>query len=165
MATLAVNLEDVHQPSAEDIHAASTAARQLSKLNRGVPVSFIPEQPAGSRTPVEPITIPANIFRTLIQMLKEMGNGNAVAVVPVSAELTTQQAADLLNVSRPHLVKLLEQNVLSFRMVGTHRKLKAQDVLNYRDKCVHERRQSLTEMAALDEELGLLIDEPDKQKE
>lgn len=165
MATLAVKLEEVHQPSAEEIDAASTAARQLSKLNHGIPVSFIPKQPEGSTTSVEPITLPANIFRTLIKMLIEMGNGNAVAVVPVSAELTTQQAADLLNVSRPHLIKLIEQGTLNFRMVGTHRKLKAQDVLNYRDKCTHERRESFTKMAAIDEELGLLIDTPDEQKD
>lgn len=67
--------------------------------------------------------------RLIVNMLVEMGHGNAVAVVPINAELTTQQAADLLNVSRPHLVKLLEQEALGFRMVGTHRKPKAREVL------------------------------------
>ncbi|MBO9499251.1 MAG: excisionase family DNA-binding protein [Novosphingobium sp.] len=99
------------------------------------------------------------MFRTIIKMLVEMGNGNAVAVVPVSAELTTQQAADLLNVSRPHLIKLLEQKRLPYRMVGTHRKLPARDVLSYRDKIVAARRAALAEMIELDRELGLSDDE------
>lgn len=159
MATLAVNLEEVHEPNVEEIDAARTAARQFSKLDHGVPVSFIPEAKRAGAAQVEPITIPANIFRTIIKMLVEMGNGNAVAVVPVSAELTTQQAADLLNVSRPHLIKLLEQKRLPYRMVGTHRKLPARDVLSYRDKIVAARRAALAEMIELDRELGLSDDE------
>jgi len=159
MATLAVNLEEVHEPSVDEIDAARTAARQFSKLDRGSAVSFVPEQPADKSAQVEPITIPANIFRTIIKMLVEMGNGNAVAVVPVSAELTTQQAADLLNVSRPHLIKLLERNELKYRMVGTHRKLPAREVLAYRDRSVHARRAALVEMVQLDEEMGLIDDE------
>lgn len=161
MATLAVNLEEVHEPSVEEIDAARLAARQFSRLDHGATVSFTaaaqPEE--DDEAAIEPITIPANIFRTIIKMLVEMGNGNAVAVVPVSAELTTQQAANLLNVSRPHLIKLLEKNELPFRMVGTHRKLPAREVLNYRDKTVHARRAALSEMVELDHELGLLNDE------
>lgn len=158
MAALAVNLEEVHEPSVEEIDAARTAARQFSKLDHGASISFIPDS-NGSEAKVEPITIPANIFRTIIKMLVEMGNGNAVAVVPVSAELTTQQAADLLNVSRPHLVKLLSKNEIPYRMVGTHRKLLAREVLNYREKAVLERRAALTSMVQLDEEFGLIDDE------
>lgn len=159
MATLAVNLEEVHEPNVDEIDAARTAARQFSKLDRGAPVSFIPEPKETDEAQVEPITIPANIFRTIIKMLVEMGNGNAIAVVPVSAELTTQQAADLLNVSRPHLIKLLEQKQLVYRMVGTHRKLRASDVLNFRDRIIAARRAALSEMIALDHELGLDRDE------
>lgn len=157
MAALTVNLEELHEPSVDEIDAARTAARQFSNLDHGVSVRFIAE--GEKAEPPEPITIPANIFRTIIKMLVEMGNGNAVAVVPISAELTTQQAADLLNVSRPHLVKLLEQDKLKYRMVGTHRKLLAKEVLNFRDKTVHARRQALATMVQLDEEFGLLDDE------
>jgi excisionase family DNA binding protein len=156
MATLAVNLEEVHEPSVEEIDAARLAARRFSQLDQGVAVSFTPAVQREEETPLEPIIIPANIFRTIIKMLVEMGNGNAVAVVPVSAELTTQQAADLLNVSRPHLIKLINQSEIPFRMVGTHRKLPAREVLNYRDRTVHARRAALAEMVELDSELGLL---------
>lgn len=161
MASLAVNFEELHEPSTEEIAAASTAARAMSQLDRGSPtISFVPQAAEGESTNVEPISLPMSIFRLIVNMLVEMGNGNAVAVVPVNAELTTQQAADLLNVSRPHLIKLIEQEALTYRMVGTHRKLKAKEVLNYRSKTAHARSESLKKMVALDEELGLYDDEP-----
>ncbi|MEP7351402.1 MAG: excisionase family DNA-binding protein [Sphingorhabdus sp.] len=100
----------------------------------------------------------------IVNLLVEIGNGNAVAIVPVNAELTTQQAADLLNVSRPHLIKLLEKGDLQCRMVGTHRKLKANEVLNYRAKTAQARSESLKKMVELDEELGLYDDEPVNSK-
>lgn len=161
MASLAVNLEELHEPSNEEIAAASTAARAMSRLNQSSPsVSFVPQAADGESATFEPISLPMSIFRIIVNMLVEMGNGNAVAVVPVNAELTTQQAADLLNVSRPHLIKLIEQEALTYRMVGTHRKLKAKEVLNYRSKTAHVRSESLKKMVALDEELGLYDAEP-----
>lgn len=165
MAALAVKLDGLHEPSADDIDAARVAARQFTKLDHGGAIRFKPEaNEASEDDAVEPITIPANIFRIMIQMLVEMGNGNAVAVVPISAELTTQQAADLLNVSRPHLVKLLHDGVLQHRMVGTHRKLKAKDVLTYRSKTELDRRVALTEMAELENGLDLSGDKLDEAK-
>lgn len=161
MTALAINLEELHEPSVEDIDAARTAARQLSRHNRGNrPVSFtLNRDDANAEDKEEPISLPSNIFRVLVNMLVEMGNGNAVAVVPVTAELTTQQAADLLNVSRPHIIKLISQDKLNFRMVGTHRKLRAKDVLSYRDSTDFARRNALTSMVQLDEELGLYDNE------
>jgi len=155
MATLALNLEDLHEPSVEDIDAARVAARRLSQIGgSGKSVSFVLENQAE-----EPITLPANIFRSIVKMLIEIGNGNAVQVLPIQAELTTQQAADLLNVSRPHLIKLLDQGKMEFRMVGTHRKLTARDVIAYRDKTDHARREALTRMVEADEKMGLYDDE------
>lgn len=162
MATLALNLAEVHEPSAEEIDAARIAACKFRKLDLGAAVSFRAADVADKRVNAgEPIVIPASIFRAIIKMLVEMGNGNAVAVVPVSAELTTQQAADLLNVSRPHLVKLINDRVLPHSMVGTHRRLPAHAVLNYREKCVQARRAALTDMIALDHDFGLLDDVDD----
>src|SRR5436190_1066594 len=69
----------------------------------------------------ETITLPAAAVRLLISILTEMANGNAVTLIPIHAELTTQQAADLLNVSRPFLIKLLEEKKLEYRKVGSHR--------------------------------------------
>lgn len=174
MPALAVNLEDYHEPSAEEIASARVAARRLStEGGSGRQVSFVVEsEPKGetdqaggksqarARDADEPITIPVNIFKSIIKLLAEMGNGNAVQVVPVQAELTTQQAADLLNVSRPHLIKLLEQDKIKFRKVGTHRKILARDLFAYRDSTDHARREGLARMTADDETLGLYDDEP-----
>ncbi len=173
MPALALDLEDYHEPSQEEITAAREAARRLSKMG-GARVSFVVEsqeateeanegteaKPRKGRAEPEPITLPLNIFKTIIKLLAEMGNGNAVQVVPVQAELTTQQAADLLNVSRPHLIKLLEQDKIPFRKVGTHRKVLARDLFAYRGRTDLARREGLTRMAADDEEIGLYDDEP-----
>lgn len=169
MPALALNLEDYHEPSQEEITAAREAARRLSKVGGSrTSVSFVVEsqetteeaKPRKGRAEPEPITLPANIFKTIIKLLAEMGNGNAVQVVPVQAELTTQQAADLLNVSRPHLIKLLEQEKIPFRKVGTHRKVLARDLFAYRDRTDLARREGLTRMVADDEQTGLYDDEP-----
>jgi excisionase family DNA binding protein len=69
-----------------------------------------------------PISLPADIFAQIVDLLSKIANGNAVSIVPIDAELTTQQAADLMNVSRPHVIKLIERGDLPHRMVGTHRK-------------------------------------------
>lgn len=88
-------------------------------------------------------------------VLEDIAAGRAVTIVPQNAELTTQQAADVLNVSRPFLIGLLEEKKLPFRMVGTHRRVRFEDVLNYKDAIDVERRKVLAELAAEAQELGM----------
>ena len=154
MSALALDLQDVHEPTVEEIEAAGAAARALAGAARGRQLSVTDDTGKS-----EPVQLPATLFGTLIKVLAQIGNGNAIAVVPIQAELTTQQAADLLNVSRPHLIKLLEAQELPFHMAGTHRRMRAQDVLNFKFKSDQRREAALGAIAAIDGDLGLYDDE------
>jgi excisionase family DNA binding protein len=103
----------------------------------------------------EKIRIPLNAFKLLVKILKETGQGRPVSLVPVATEITTQVAADLLNCSRPHLIKLLEKGEIGFTKIGRHRRIKYQDLLEYKKKVKSEQRQLLIEMMQGDEEAGL----------
>ncbi len=100
------------------------------------------------------VHLPVSALRLLDRVLSEMAIGNAVQVVPIHAELTTQEGADLLNVSRPHLVKLLEENVIPHTKVGCHRRVKFVDLMDYQQRRTSESRQVVDELAAQAQELG-----------
>ena len=87
-------------------------------------------------------------------MLGQLANGNGVTIVPVHAELTTEQAADLLNVSRLHLIKLLESGELEYKMVGPYRRVRAEDVIRYKRARDERTRQAAADLTALGQELG-----------
>jgi excisionase family DNA binding protein len=78
-----------------------------------------------------------------------------VALTPLHAELTTRQAADLLQVSRTHLVQLLDEGEIPYRKVGAHRRVRARDILDYRRETESRRRKALDELTAVDQDLGL----------
>lgn len=101
------------------------------------------------------VDIPQQLVGVLEAVVEQLRAGNGVSVAPLHAELTTVEAAELLNVSRPHLIKLLDRGELPHRMVGTHRRLKLIDVLAYRDEQDATAREALDEMTRQAEELGL----------
>ncbi len=105
------------------------------------------------------IRLPYSILKVLMEVVHEMARGNAVRVMPIHAELTTQQAAELLNVSRPFLVSLLEQGEIKYRKVGTHRRILLEDLLVYKDRRDRERLSALDELAKEDQRLGLYEEE------
>lgn len=101
------------------------------------------------------VELPTSALRLLVDILSELADGNAVKVVPVHAELTTQEAADLLNVSRPHLVKLLEEGVLPFHKTGKHRRIRFADLMEFKAKRDQSSEQAMEQLAAQAQELGM----------
>ena len=105
--------------------------------------------PKGERIP-----LPASVFYLLKQVVDVMAQGDAITIVPVGRELTTQQAADLLNVSRQYLVRLLDDRKIPFRRTGKHRRLKIEDVLSFRTSRDRDRKAVLDELAGMSQEFG-----------
>lgn len=96
--------------------------------------------------------MPTTALRLLVVILGELALGNSVKVVPVHAELTTQEAADLLNVSRPHLVKLLEQGALPHFKTGRHRRVLFSDLMTFKSKRDEASRKAMDDLSQLSEE-------------
>ena len=133
-------------PDNEASLLARTSAEELSRL--------LAAKPASDRAHVKldgrDLILPRMALALLRDLLTEMAQGNAVTVVPTHAELTTQEAANLLNVSRPHLIKLLEKGLIKFSKTGAHRRIRYQDLVAYkqqRDKESHELLDELTAQA------------------
>lgn len=103
----------------------------------------------------ETLQIPAPAAKMLVRILEEMARGNAVTLIPVHAELTTQEAADMLNISRPSLIQLLDEGRIEYRKVGTHRRVKFESMMAYKRRADTERRAALAELAAYDQEIGI----------
>ena len=138
-------------PSDRDAALADQAGRKLAGWGDGsdpVPTRF--GVAAG-----EPVDIPTSAVRLLKEILDHMAHGNGVALTPLHAELTTRQAADLLQVSRTHLVQLLDEGRIPCRKVGAHRRVRARDILDYRRETESRRRKALDELTAVDQDLGL----------
>ena len=103
----------------------------------------------------ETLVIPASAVKMLVGILNEMGRGNTVTVIPVHAELTTQEAADMLSISRPSLIQLLDEGKMEFRKIGTHRRVRFESVIAYKRRLHAGRLAALHELAAYDQEIGI----------
>jgi excisionase family DNA binding protein len=136
-------------PTEEDAKVAAVSSRILASASteRELRVRLLDEG--------QEITLPKGVARLLSHLLTEMAQGNAVTLIPIHAELTTQEAADFLNVSRPYLVQLLETGELRFRKVGTHRRVLFQDLAEFKKRSEEESSRALEELAAQAQELKL----------
>jgi len=157
----------------------ATAARTLEDLiRRMTPVAAPPDQqaqvvalsralegmthPPKRRAPKcqlvgptgESIPLPESVFYVLERVAEVMARGDSITVVPVGREVTTQQAADLLNVSRQYLVRLLDEGRIPFRKTGKHRRLRIEDVLRFKEMRDKDRRAGLRELSRMTQEFG-----------
>lgn len=144
---------EIAPPSDAIAAEAMLAVRALSRYLKPGKKSAVRIQPEGAGKG-ETVLLPRRAFELLVELLAQMANGNAVTIVPVHAELTTQQAADL-NVSRPYLVKLLEEGKLPCRKVGTRRRVRAADLLTFKRIDEARRRDAVDELTSEAEKLGL----------
>lgn len=146
------NRRPPQEPTEDEVTQARDAGRQLARL--------LPDD-AGSLRLVtddnrhEMIAIPPGALRLFVDVLTQLGQGRAVTLLPQRAELTTQEAADYLNVSRPYVVGLIEQNKLPARKVGTRRRIAFEDLVRFEGQDRAKRRTALDELARIDQELGL----------
>lgn len=101
------------------------------------------------------ITIPKKAVDLLFNIINSMAEGKSISIVPSDSEITTQQAADMLNMSRPHIVKLLEDGVIPFKKVGSHRRILIEDLIDYDRKLKEQRNASLKNLAEQAQDLGL----------
>lgn len=143
----------VKVPSAKEAEQAQAAVRALSGLLKKKAPRTLRVQPEGAKEVT--VTVPTEAFELFLDILAQMANGNAVSIVPVHAELTTQQAADLLNVSRPFLVGLLDDNKIPYRTVGTHRRVMVADLLKYKERDSAHRKKVADELAEEAQKHGL----------
>ena len=140
-------------PNAHDMQLAAESRLTIGALAKSSgDVTFTVAGEGGVTTP---ISIPSSAMQLLFAALSEMARGNAVSLLPMNAELTTQQAADILNVSRPYLVGLLEKGDMPFRKVGVQRRVLLRDVVSYKSHTDPDRRAALNELAHLGQELGV----------
>ncbi len=135
-------------PTAEEVAIARESGRALSAYlqTRAETQQIEIFDDKGAAHPVR-VRVPVSALRLLVDVLTEIGEGNAVSIIPIHAELTTQDAADALNVSRPFLVQLLERGEIPFHKIGTHRRVRYQDVMAYKARIDAERSKALDALA------------------
>ena len=139
-------------PTQQDIEQAKETSRRLSKYHDVDRVQMSIEDSNGNK---ESIVLPGIAMQLLLNILADISRGNPVSVIPHKTELTTQQAANMLNVSRPYLVKLLENGDIHHHKVGTHRRVYVKDVIEYKARIDSDRSNTLDKLAELSQEIGM----------
>ena len=140
-------LHEPRLPSVADIEVARTAVAQLRDLQLGDGQTSVQLRAVEDGTEAI-VNLPKAALDLLVDMLSQLASGHAVTIVPVHAELTTQQAADMLNVSRPFLISLLESGKIGFHRVGNHRRIRFQDLMEYRRTQLQESKAAMADLAA-----------------
>jgi len=154
MSTLIPENYETVAPSEADALLARESSRRLAtrKLGRKTSIRI---QVLDDGEEAETVSVPASALRLFLHLLTEMAQGNAVTLIPTHAELTTQQAADLLNVSRPYVVKLLDEGRIPSRSVGKYRRVRFDDLMAFKRKDDDARAKVLDQLTTEAQELGM----------
>jgi len=155
-------MEAIMNPTTTDESRTPIAAPEAEAAAVVQLRDFMAAKPAGERHHASlrspdghQLEIPNSIYRVLVAAVAAMAQGNAVSIVPVHHELTTQQAAELLGVSRPHLVKLVDAGEIPHHKTGSHRRIYFEDLMRYRDARDAQRAAALRELTRKSAEYGL----------
>ncbi|WP_143870008.1 helix-turn-helix domain-containing protein [Catenovulum sediminis] len=142
----------LHLPTSDEIDVAKRSSRTLAKY---ASVDRVQMSIRGSNGEGEQFVLPGHVMQILLDVLSEISNGNAISLIPHNQEVSTQEAANILNVSRPFLIKLLEGGNIPFHKIGTHRRVKLQDILTYKQQIDEKRNQALDELSELSQSEGM----------
>jgi excisionase family DNA binding protein len=142
----------------EPVTASPEAQPALEQLERVLTLRVDPPNASASETRIvgpagDSITLPDFMYPLVARLVEVLKAGDAVTIVPIGKELTTKQAADLLNVSRQYLVRLLDEGKIAFHRIGAHRRVRIEDLLSYRAARDEERARQLDELTATTEDL------------
>ncbi|MEH2324341.1 MAG: helix-turn-helix domain-containing protein [Nostoc sp.] len=138
--------------SLDSVISPQLEAQSIKELERILSVKDFQAKLVGANG--EKINIPEPIYQVLVQVVHAMASGKAISIIPQQQELTTQQAAEFINVSRPYLIKLLEQGEIPHIKVGSHRRVRFDDLMNYKHQRDVKRDQLLTELTQMSQEAG-----------
>lgn len=136
----------------ESIMAQKQEADSIRQLEHILSLQDSPAKLVGADG--KAITIPESVYQVLRQVVHAMALGQAISIAPQEQEMTTQQAADILNVSRPYLIKLLEQGEIPYIKVGTHRRIRHQDLISYKQQRDTKRSNLLDELIQESQDMG-----------
>jgi excisionase family DNA binding protein len=139
-------------PSGAEVEMARGIVR---KIAAGLGKGDIIKLQFGDTADAEPIQLPPLAARLVLDLLEELARGNAVSLTTLGPEVTTQEAADLLNISRPTLIQLLDDGRIPYHRLGTHRRIPLEGVLTFKTDLYAKRKTALDEMSAIHQEFGL----------
>jgi len=154
MAVLIPHNFETVSPTEDDAVLARESSRRLATRKLGRKSSIRIQVFVDGEEP-ETVAVPASAVRLFLHLLTEMSQGNAVTLIPTHAELTSQQAADLLNVSRPYMAKLLDEGKIPGRTVGKYRRVRFEDLMAFKQKDDDARAKVLDQLTAEAQELGM----------